>query len=93
MPEAVVGQLVAGTAAIGYCEDETAVAQAGKVVRQPGARDAQCIGKVGGVGRGFAQGEQDAAADRIGERAAEPDLSPRMTLFCLCMGVGAAAGR
>ena len=70
--EAFVGQFVAGAAAVGHGDDQAAVAQAGQVVRQPGAGDAEGVGEVGGVGGGLAQGEQDPAADRVGERAAEP---------------------
>lgn len=70
--EAFVGQLVAATAAVGHGDDQTAAAQTGEVVGQPGAGDTECVGEVGGVGGGLAQGEQDAAADRVGERAAEP---------------------
>lgn len=45
---------------------------AGQVVRQPGAGDLRGVGEIGWMGRGLAQGEQDPAADRVGEGAAEP---------------------
>ncbi len=42
------------------------------MVRQPGAGDPEGIGEVGRVGGGLAQGEQEPAADRVGECTAEP---------------------
>lgn len=50
MAKAGVGQLVAGAAAVGDGDDQTAVAQARQVVRQPGAE----LG-----------GDRKAAADRL----------------------------
>src|SRR6185503_18167532 len=61
MAEAFVGELIAGATAVGDGDDQATVAQAGQVVRQPGAGDGQCVGQIGGVGGGLAQGEQDAA--------------------------------
>jgi hypothetical protein len=71
--EAFIGEFVAGASAVGGGDDQAAVTQAGQVVRQPGAGDVQRVGEVGGIGGCFPQGEQDAAADRIGECPAEPD--------------------
>ena len=67
-----VGELVPRAPAVGHGDDQAAVPQAREMVGEPGAGDAEEVGEVGRIGRLVAQGEQDAAADRVGERAAEP---------------------
>ena len=76
MPQALVGELVAGTPSDRYRDDQAAVAQAHQVVRQPGPGDLQGIGEVGGMGRGLAQGEKDPAADHLMQGAARVPLVP-----------------
>lgn len=72
MAQTVIGELVASTTAVRYANDQAAVPQAREMVRQPGTGDLQGVGEVGRVAGPLLQGRQDPAADRIGQRAAEP---------------------
>lgn len=72
MPQSGVGQFVADTASDRNGDDETAIAQARKVIRESAPGHTDRLGQIRGVRRPVVQSHQQLAADRIGEGTSEP---------------------
>ena len=70
--EARRGELVAHLPALALGTHQTAPAEAGEVVGDVGATDADGVGQVGGVGRAVEELHEDPAAGGIGEGGAHP---------------------
>lgn len=70
--EVFVGQLVANLAAFVGGDDQSAATQAGEVVGNVGAAQFELVGQLPGVPHTVQEGDQDLAAGRIREGAAEP---------------------
>ncbi len=62
-----VGETIAAATPIRHALDEPTAAEAGKVVRQGLAGDAEDFGQISGVAGGFAQSEEHAGAGRVGQ--------------------------
>lgn len=62
-----VGELVADPAAFGSRGDQPALAQTGQVVREVGARCAELMGEVGGIGGTLHQHHQHPASSGVSE--------------------------
>lgn len=72
VPQTGVCQLVTHASPNGHGDDEAAVAQTGKMIRQPGTGDLQLIGQIGWMCGSLTESQQDATTNRLGERATEP---------------------
>jgi hypothetical protein len=83
----VSGALVAGLAALAGRVDQSAAAQAGQVVGDPGPAGAKGQGEVGRVGGAVQQAQQDQPAGAAGQGGADAlggtgRLSGRAPLTC-----------
>lgn len=71
MREIWIGDVVTHLASLGSCANQTTATQAGEVIARIGAREAEGVGKIAGVGRAIEKRYEDVATSGVSKRTTE----------------------